>query len=91
MRRRAKNFRKNATCHRVPRLASGRTPRCRTLPGEALRSLEFWRMEPRTDQQGLPLGADHFVLLMAPTYSLNEIVERPALALSFPHDELGRV
>ena len=31
------------------------------------------------------------MLLIAPTYSLNEIVERPALALSFPHDELRRV
>ncbi len=31
------------------------------------------------------------MLLRAPAHSLNEIVERPALALGFPHDELGRV
>jgi hypothetical protein len=48
-------------------------------------------MPAYTDRQGLPLGADHFVLLKAPAYSLNEIVERPALALGFPHDELRRV
>jgi hypothetical protein len=51
----------------------------------------FLRMESRTDQQGLPLGADHFVLLIAHTDPVNEIVERPALALRFPHDELRRV
>src|SRR6266566_3069355 len=44
-----------------------------------------------TDRQGLPLGANHFVLLIAPAYSVNEVVERPALALGFPHDELRRV
>lgn len=48
-------------------------------------------MEPRTNRQGLLLGADHFVLLIAPAHSLNEIVKRPALALGFPHNELRRV
>src|SRR6266568_6651111 len=48
-------------------------------------------MPPCTDRQGSPLGADHFVLLKAPAHSLNEIVERPALALGFQHDELRRV
>jgi len=46
---------------------------------------------PAQIARGLPLGADHFVLLIAPTHSLNEIVERPALALGFPHDELCHV
>src|SRR6266480_764244 len=48
-------------------------------------------MPPCTNRQGSPPGADHFVRLRAPAHSLNEIVERPALALGFPHDELGRV
>src|SRR6266567_6192830 len=42
-------------------------------------------------RQGLPLGAYHFVLLIAPAHSLNEIIERPALALGFQRDELRRV
>jgi hypothetical protein len=48
-------------------------------------------MPASTDSQDLPLGADHLVLLIAPAHTVNEIVERPALALGFPHNELRRV
>src|SRR5690348_18214024 len=51
----------------------------------------FGWMPACSDRQDSPLGADHFVLLKAPAHSVNEIVERPALALGFPHDELCRV
>jgi hypothetical protein len=43
---------------------------------------------PRLCCLSLALGADHLVLLIAAAHSADEIVEHPALALGFPHDEL---
>ena len=42
-------------------------------------------------RQSLPLRADHLVLCITPSHPVDEIVERPALALRFPRDELRRI
>ena len=53
--------------------------------------MNFQGHSPYMGRQGLPFRADHFVLCAPPSYPVDEIVERPALALRFPHNELRRI